>query len=97
MKDDRHVNLQHIESIKRTASLMPDPTPDMVDVVGKLVENVYQCSCLLQKDLDDRAAALNSFRKLIESNLPGLGIQTYGSYVTGIHFVCNLNNHCYLL
>ena len=84
MKDERHVNLQRMEMTKRTANLMPDPSPAMIEIIGQLVENVYNVSGLLQKDLDARAAAVHSITQLIESNFPGLCVRTYGSYVTGI-------------
>jgi len=84
IKDERHVNLQRMEMTKRTANLMPDPSPAMIEIIGQLVENVYNVSGLLQKDLDARAAAVHSITQLIESNFPGLCVRTYGSYVTGL-------------
>jgi len=85
IKDERHANLQRMEMTKRTAKLMPDPSPAMIEVIGHLIENVYQVSCLQQKDLDVRAAAVHAITQLIESNFPGLRVRTYGSYITGIN------------
>lgn len=83
MKGDRHVHLQQMEMTKRTASLIPDPSPTMVETIGHLIENVYRVSCLLQKDLDVRTDAVNSITEFIETNFPGLRVRTYGSFVTG--------------
>ena len=83
MKGDRHVHLQQMEMTKRTASLIPDPSPTMVETIGHLIENVYRVSCLLQKDVDVRTDAVNSITEFIETNFPGLRVRTYGSFVTG--------------
>lgn len=83
-KDDRHVRLQKQEMSKQTASLMPLPPPEIADVIGQFIENIYQCSGLTQEDLTIRRTATETLRNMIETAFPGFTIRPYGSGVTGL-------------
>ncbi|XP_057368026.1 terminal uridylyltransferase 4-like [Daphnia carinata] len=82
MKDDRHVRLQNQERSRQTASLMPFPTPEIADVIGQFVENIYQCSGLTAEDLKIRRTATEILKNMIETAFPGFTIRPYGSVVT---------------
>lgn len=86
-KDERHVRLQTAEQSKQTAALMPFPPAEIADVVGQLVQDIYLCSRLNPQDLERRAVATETLRRMIEVNFPGFTIRPYGSCFTGAsHF-----------
>lgn len=82
-KDDRHVRLQNQEMSRQTASLMPSPPPEIVEVVGQFIQDIFHCSGLTKEDLEIRRAATENLRKMIEMAFPGYSIRPYGSVVTG--------------
>jgi hypothetical protein len=82
-KDERHVRLQKQEMSRQTASLMPSPPPEIVEVVGQFIHDIFHCSGLTKEDLEKRRVATENLRKMIETAFPGFSIRPYGSVVTG--------------
>jgi DNA polymerase sigma len=68
---------------RQTASLMPSPPPEIVEVVGQFIQDIFHCSGLTKEDLEIRRAATENLRKMIEMAFPGYSIRPYGSVVTG--------------
>lgn len=68
---------------KQTAKLMPFPQPEICDVIGQLVHDVYMCSRLGPQELELRRTAMEALRAMIETSFPGFTIRPYGSCFTG--------------
>ena len=83
-RDERHVRLQKQETSRQTASLMPSPPPEIVEVIGQFIQDIFHCSGLTKEDLEIRRVATENLRKMIETAFPGLSIRPYGSVVTGM-------------
>jgi hypothetical protein len=68
---------------RQTASLMPSPPPEIVEVIGQFIQDIFHCSGLTKEDLEIRRVAAENLRKMIEIAFPGYSIRPYGSVVTG--------------
>lgn len=92
LRDSRHSRLLVLEQKKQTAALMPMPTQEIVDVIEELVQNLYECSRIDEKDLEIRLAAFSYLQKKIENVFPGYSIRLYGSTFTGIASHCDFSS-----
>ena len=82
-KDARHLRLQAVEQRKQTAALMPMPSKEIIEAIGELVQNVYECSFISEPELEIRLAALGALQKGIEEAFPCFAVRLYGSTFTG--------------
>lgn len=83
MKDERHVRLQALDARRLTASLMPNPPKEIIDMVGQFIQDIYNCSLITEDGLDNRRKAIHILKTMIETSFPGYTIRAYGSFVTG--------------
>lgn len=83
MKDERHSRLQAQEQSRQTAILMPLPPPDIMDLVGNLIQDVSLYSRLMPNELEVRRTCTDILRQLVEVSFPGITIRPYGSCFTG--------------
>ncbi|XP_065348402.1 terminal uridylyltransferase 4-like [Cloeon dipterum] len=83
-QEQKHSNNMKAEAKLTTIAHLPIPVESHFEALTALLSETYHKEGLTEADIQNRSIFASQINNLISENLPGCGVQMYGSSLTGI-------------